>query len=90
MIKSIERTQTDLIKRKGTNQITALNIEFQQILVEYQASPLYCYSFEFFDSSIEKIFGRLIGFKTHIIEVIYNPVYKTLNKQNWGVYRNFY
>jgi hypothetical protein len=38
MIKSIERTKTDLIKRKGTNKITASNIEFQQILVEYQAS----------------------------------------------------
>ena len=67
-VATIERTQTDLIKRKGTNQITALNIEFQQILVEYQASLISnkeC-SFKFFDSSIEKIFGRLIGFKTYI------------------------
>jgi len=95
MIKSIERTQTDLIKIKGTNQITAfinksrkklnditerfdtfeynykklkeikstvtaLNIEFQQILVEYQVSLISNkqYSFEFSNSSIEKIFVR--------------------------------
>ena len=40
--------------------VTALNIEFQQILVEYQVSLISNkqYSFEFFNSSIEKIFGR--------------------------------
>ena len=59
-VATIERTQTDLIKRKGTNQITALNIEVQQILVEYQVSFISNkqYSFEFSNSSIEKIFGR--------------------------------
>jgi hypothetical protein len=48
--------------------VQSLNIEFQQILVEHQASLISNkeYSFEFFDLSIEKIFGRLIGFKTHI------------------------
>ena len=40
--------------------VTALNIEFQQILVEYQVSLISNkqYSFEFSNSSIEKIFGR--------------------------------
>ena len=40
--------------------VTALNIEFQQILVEYQVSLISNkqYSFEFSNSSIEKIFVR--------------------------------
>jgi len=94
MIKSVERTQTDLIKRKGTNQITAfidksrkklnditkrfdtfeynykkfkeikstvtaLNILFQQILVEYRLYLLAIKS-NLLNSSIHRL-KRFLG-----------------------------
>ena len=58
MFDTFEYNYKKLKEIKST--VTALNIEFQQILVEYQVSLISNkqYSFEFSNSSIEKIFGR--------------------------------